>query len=507
MNEPTTETRSVIVERDVAFPPEKIWRALTQPHLIEEWLMKNDFAPVVGHRFNFRADWGAVDCEVATSSRTRRCPIPGRPTAWRASSPGRSRRAAPAPVCAWSNRASGRISSRPTRAPSTAGRSSLQIWSRCWPAPISDGRAGGAAGLPAARRACQNAARMARWWPSAMAGALHMTSAPEYTPPEVWTWNKENGGRFANINRPIAGATHDKELPVGRHPLQLYSLATPNGVKVTIMLEELLALGHARRRIRCLADQDRRRRPVRQRLRGGQSRTPRSRRCSTAAGPSRSACSNPARSCCISPRNSAPSCRPTRRRARRMPVLAVLADGQRALSRRRLRPFLRLCADQDRICDRPLRHGGQAPARRARPAPGRERISGRRRLHDRRHRRLALVRRPGEGAAVRRRRVPAGAGLQERPALGRRDRRAPGGAARPHGQPRAGRPRAASCTSATTPATSTPRRRTSWHRQAKGDFRAASRNHRICVITTFCGQTLAIRSLLPTDAAPNFFGN
>jgi len=72
-----------------------------------------------------------------------------------------------------------------------------------------------------------------------------MTDAAEYTPPAVWTWNKENGGRFANINRPIAGPTHDKELPVGRHPLQLYSLATPNGVKVTVMLEELLALGHA----------------------------------------------------------------------------------------------------------------------------------------------------------------------------------------------------------------------------------------------------------------------
>lgn len=66
-----------------------------------------------------------------------------------------------------------------------------------------------------------------------------------YTPPEVWTWNKENGGRFANINRPTAGATHDKQLPVGRHPLQLYSLATPNGVKVTVMLEELVAAGHA----------------------------------------------------------------------------------------------------------------------------------------------------------------------------------------------------------------------------------------------------------------------
>ncbi|HCL85452.1 MAG TPA: glutathione-dependent disulfide-bond oxidoreductase [Comamonadaceae bacterium] len=65
-----------------------------------------------------------------------------------------------------------------------------------------------------------------------------------YTPPAVWQWNQANGGRFANINRPVAGPTHDKELPVGRHPLQLYSLGTPNGVKVTVMLEELLALGH-----------------------------------------------------------------------------------------------------------------------------------------------------------------------------------------------------------------------------------------------------------------------
>src|SRR5262252_8763081 len=67
----------------------------------------------------------------------------------------------------------------------------------------------------------------------------------EYIPPKVWTWNKGSGGRFANINRPIAGPTHDKQLPIGRHPLQLYSLGTPNGVKVTIMLEELLALGHS----------------------------------------------------------------------------------------------------------------------------------------------------------------------------------------------------------------------------------------------------------------------
>ncbi len=71
-----------------------------------------------------------------------------------------------------------------------------------------------------------------------------MADKTEYIPPKVWTWDTESGGKFANINRPIAGPTHDKELPVGKHPLQLYSLATPNGVKVTVMLEELLEKGH-----------------------------------------------------------------------------------------------------------------------------------------------------------------------------------------------------------------------------------------------------------------------
>ncbi|MGC6535212.1 MAG: glutathione-dependent disulfide-bond oxidoreductase, partial [Parvibaculales bacterium] len=69
-------------------------------------------------------------------------------------------------------------------------------------------------------------------------------SETAYQPPKIWVWDSESGGRFANINRPIAGPTHDKELPVGEHPFQLYSLGTPNGVKVTVMLEELLALGH-----------------------------------------------------------------------------------------------------------------------------------------------------------------------------------------------------------------------------------------------------------------------
>jgi GST-like protein len=71
-----------------------------------------------------------------------------------------------------------------------------------------------------------------------------MNDSAGYTPPKVWQWEKPSGGQFASINRPIAGPTHEKELPVGKHPLQLYSLATPNGVKVTVMLEELLALGH-----------------------------------------------------------------------------------------------------------------------------------------------------------------------------------------------------------------------------------------------------------------------
>ncbi|WP_422061174.1 glutathione-dependent disulfide-bond oxidoreductase [Sphingopyxis sp.] len=72
-----------------------------------------------------------------------------------------------------------------------------------------------------------------------------MSDQSEYVPPKIWTWDKESGGRFANINRPIAGPTHDKDLPVGKHPLQLYSLGTPNGVKVTVLLEELLAAGHS----------------------------------------------------------------------------------------------------------------------------------------------------------------------------------------------------------------------------------------------------------------------
>ena len=222
-------------------------------------------------------------------------------------------------------------------------------------------------------------------------GAEEMAEPAEYVPPKVWTWNKESGGRFASINRPIAGPTHEKELPVGKHPLQLYSLATPNGVKVTVMLEELLALGHKG------AEYDAwlikiGRRPVRQRLRRGQSELEDSR----ADGPQR-AKADPRVRVRRDPGASRGKIRRVAadgdRGARRMPVVAVLADGRRALSRRRLRPFLRLCADQDRIRHRPLRDGGEAPARRARPPPRRKRVPRRRRLHDRRHRGVALVRR------------------------------------------------------------------------------------------------------------------
>ena len=117
MNETSTEALSVVVEREIPFPPEKIWRALTQPHLIEEWLMKNDFKPVVDHRFNLRADWGAVDCQVLavepnkTLSYTWAAYGLESVVTWTLTPRARG------PSCAWSSRASGRISSRPTRAP------------------------------------------------------------------------------------------------------------------------------------------------------------------------------------------------------------------------------------------------------------------------------------------------------------------------------------------------------------------------------------------------------
>ena len=238
-----------------------------------------------------------------------------------------------------------------------------------------------------------------------------MSESAAYTPPKVWTWNKESGGRFASINRPIAGPTSEKELPVGRHPFQLYSLATPNGIKVTVMFEELLAAGHRG------AEYDAwliriRWQPVRQRLCRRQSEL----QNSGADGPQRTDAVPRLR---IRGHPAAPG-----RKVRRihsqgsqgtggMPLLAVLADGQRALSRRRLRPLLCLCADQDRIRHRPFCDGSEAPARRARPPSCGEQISCRRRVHDRRYGGVALVRRNVKGASVRRRRIPVGARIQE----------------------------------------------------------------------------------------------
>ena len=164
-----------------------------------------------------------------------------------------------------------------------------------------------------------------------------------YSPPRVWTWDAPSGGQFENINRPVAGATHEKELPTGKHPLQLYSLATPNGVKVTVMLEELLALGfdgaeydawlidigegeqfgsgfvgvNPNSKIPALIDRSGKT-PVRLFESGAILLSP--------GGEVRR----------VYPSRPVPACA--------MPVLAVLANGQRAVSRRRLRALLCLCA-------------------------------------------------------------------------------------------------------------------------------------------------------------------
>ena len=142
-----------------------------------------------------------------------------------------------------------------------------------------------------------------------------MTDTPDYVPPKVWTWERENGGRFANINRPVAGATHEKELPRGKHLLQLYSLGTPNGVKVTIMLEELLAAGHRRRGVRRLAHQHPRGRPVRLPDSSASIPTRRFRRWWTTPCPRPRGFSSPARSSSTWRTSSAPSFRRTRRSA------------------------------------------------------------------------------------------------------------------------------------------------------------------------------------------------
>jgi hypothetical protein len=131
MTKPAAATRSLVVEREMPHPPEKIWRALTQGPLIEEWLMKNDFKPVVTTVSIF-AQTGALSTVRPWQSTEQNAVLRGRPMVSRVSSLGLSPLRARGPTCAWSSRASGRISSRPTRAPRAGGRGSLRRWSRSW---------------------------------------------------------------------------------------------------------------------------------------------------------------------------------------------------------------------------------------------------------------------------------------------------------------------------------------------------------------------------------------
>ena len=217
-----------------------------------------------------------------------------------------------------------------------------------------------------------------------------------------------------------------------------------------------------RRRIRRLADQDRRRRPVRQRLRRDQPEL----QDPGPDGPQRPHADPGVRirrdPAATWPRSSARSCRREPAGARRVPVLAVLADGQRALSGRRLRPLLCLCAGEDRIRDRPLRHGGRSASSTCSTGAWRTTAYlGRRRLHHRRHGDLALVWRRSRRAGSTTPASSCRCRNTRTSSLGRRDCRPAGGEARPHGQPRLRRALASSCTNATTPATSRRRRRTS----------------------------------------------
>ena len=139
MTKPATETRTVVVERELPHPPEKLWRALTQPHLIEEWLMKNDFSPVVGHRFNLRGEWGGVlDCEVLEVEPNKMLSY-----TWNFAHADAAYNLRSVVIftltptgtglaCAWSSRASGRISGRPLAAPMPDGSNFLRSWIRCW---------------------------------------------------------------------------------------------------------------------------------------------------------------------------------------------------------------------------------------------------------------------------------------------------------------------------------------------------------------------------------------
>jgi GST-like protein len=213
-----------------------------------------------------------------------------------------------------------------------------------------------------------------------------------YTPPKIWIWDAENGGKFGNINRPIAGPTFEKELPLGQHPLQLYSQGTPNGVKVTVMLEELLALGHEG------AEYDAWLIPIGEGAQFGSGFVD------------------------LNPNSKIPAMldQETGLRifesgsilmylaekfgeflpkdiAQRTETfeLAILASRICPLLGRRFWSFLRLCARKIRIFHQSLLNGGKTPARRARPQPSRAAIFGWRQLYHRRYCDRAMVRRLG----------------------------------------------------------------------------------------------------------------
>ena len=288
-----------------------------------------------------------------------------------------------------------------------------------------------------------------------------MSSSPEYVPPKVWTWDKESGGRFANINRPIAGATHEKELPVGKHPLQLYSLGTPNGVKVTVMLEELLALGHKGAEYDAwlikIGDGN-------QFGSGFVAVNPNS-KIPALLGPqrrrSRRACSSRARSCSISPRSSAPSCpKITAQRTETLnwlfwqmgsaPYLGGGFGHFYAYAPSKMEyPINRFAMEAKRQLDVLDRH-----------LADNEYMAG----DDYTIADIAIW--PWYGALAKGLLYGGGeflarAGLQARQPLDQRDRRTSGRQARPHGQPRPGR--------AVEPAARTPRRQRFRHEDAGQD--------------------------------------
>jgi glutathione S-transferase len=255
-----------------------------------------------------------------------------------------------------------------------------------------------------------------------------MSDSTDYVPPKVWVWNQTNGGRFATINRPVAGATHEKELPVGKHPLQLYSQGTPNGVKVTILLEELLAAGYSGAEYDAWL------------IRIGEGQ-----QFSTGF-------------VAVNPNSKIPALVD---RSGPTPVRVFESGAILLYLAEKFGAFLPASGAARAEClswlfwqmgSAPYIGGGfghfyayaptkmQYPIRRARPAPGGKRVHRRAGLHHRRHGGLALVRRPREQLVVQCRRVPAGRHLPQRPPLDRPDPRAPRRAARPDGQPHHGRP-------------------------------------------------------------------